>query len=147
MAMAPRLEMRQGQSLVMTPQLQQAIKLLQLSNLELAESVETEIERNPLLEREEADRRVVTGLQHVTSTLKQMGLGIDVRTELTGKASQAGSLEELLAWSRGVQGVHPCIDFSHHYARDVGAHNRYEDFVATLTAIQGYIVEKQEPGG
>ncbi|MDO9127915.1 MAG: RNA polymerase sigma-54 factor, partial [Parvibaculum sp.] len=50
MALAPRLEMRQGQSLVMTPQLQQAIKLLQLSNLELAEYVEQELERNPLLE-------------------------------------------------------------------------------------------------
>jgi RNA polymerase sigma-54 factor len=55
MAMSPRLEMRQGQALVMTPQLQQAIKLLQLSNLELAEFVETEIERNPLLEREEVE--------------------------------------------------------------------------------------------
>ncbi len=53
MAMIPRLEMRQGQSLVMTPQLQQAIKLLQLSNIELQEFVETELERNPLLEREE----------------------------------------------------------------------------------------------
>ncbi|MDO8839193.1 MAG: RNA polymerase factor sigma-54 [Parvibaculum sp.] len=50
MALAPRLEMRQGQSLVMTPQLQQAIKLLQLSNLELAEYVDQELERNPLLE-------------------------------------------------------------------------------------------------
>ncbi|HEY4343614.1 MAG TPA: hypothetical protein VGN05_04665, partial [Parvibaculum sp.] len=39
MALAPRLEMRQGQALVMTPQLQQAIKLLQLSNLELGEYV------------------------------------------------------------------------------------------------------------
>jgi len=60
MAMAPRLEMRQGQSLVMTPQLQQAIKLLQLSNLELSEFVDTEIERNPLLEREDVqgDERV-----------------------------------------------------------------------------------------
>ena len=46
-----RLDMRQGQSLVMTPQLQQAIKLLQLSNIELAEFVAEEIERNPLLER------------------------------------------------------------------------------------------------
>ncbi|MBC7769277.1 MAG: RNA polymerase factor sigma-54 [Phycisphaerales bacterium] len=53
MAMIPRLEMRQGQSLVMTPQLQQAIKLLQLSNVELQEFVEGELERNPLLEREE----------------------------------------------------------------------------------------------
>jgi RNA polymerase sigma-54 factor len=55
MAMSPKLEMRQGQALVMTPQLQQAIKLLQLSNLELAEFVEAEIERNPLLEREDAE--------------------------------------------------------------------------------------------
>ncbi|MET0183796.1 MAG: RNA polymerase factor sigma-54 [Caulobacterales bacterium] len=53
MAIAPRLEMRQGQALVMTPQLQQAIKLLQLSNIELQEFVEGELERNPLLEREE----------------------------------------------------------------------------------------------
>ncbi|MGQ0531873.1 MAG: RNA polymerase factor sigma-54 [Caulobacteraceae bacterium] len=53
MAMTPRLELRQGQALVMTPQLQQAIKLLQLSNLELQEFVEGELERNPLLEREE----------------------------------------------------------------------------------------------
>ena len=53
MAMMPRMELRQGQSLVMTPQLQQAIKLLQLSNQELAEFVEAELERNPLLERDE----------------------------------------------------------------------------------------------
>jgi len=52
-AIVPRLELRQGQSLVMTPQLQQAIKLLQLSNLELLEYVETELERNPLLEHDE----------------------------------------------------------------------------------------------
>jgi RNA polymerase sigma-54 factor len=47
--------MRQGQSLVMTPQLQQAIKLLQLSAVELAEFVEGELERNPLLERAEPE--------------------------------------------------------------------------------------------
>lgn len=54
MAMTPRLELRQGQALVMTPQLQQAIKLLQLSNIELQEFIEGELERNPLLEREES---------------------------------------------------------------------------------------------
>ena len=53
MAMKQSLDMRQGQSLVMTPQLQQAIKLLQLSNQELAEFVEAEIERNPLLQKAE----------------------------------------------------------------------------------------------
>ncbi|MNJ40646.1 RNA polymerase sigma-54 factor 1 [compost metagenome] len=50
-----RLEVRQGQGLVITPQLQQAIKLLQLSNLELEAFVEGELERNPLLQREEGE--------------------------------------------------------------------------------------------
>ena len=53
MALAPKLEFRQSQQLVMTPQLQQAIKLLQLSNLELAEFVEEQLEENPFLERNE----------------------------------------------------------------------------------------------
>jgi len=55
MALSHRQELRHSQSLVMTPQLQQAIKLLQLSNLELAAYIETELERNPLLERGDAD--------------------------------------------------------------------------------------------
>ncbi|MFN4141921.1 RNA polymerase factor sigma-54 [Aestuariivirga sp.] len=53
MALNQRLELRQGQSLVMTPQLQQAIKLLQMSNIELQAFVDQELERNPLLERDE----------------------------------------------------------------------------------------------
>jgi RNA polymerase sigma-54 factor len=55
MAIGPRLELRHSQTLVMTPQLQQAIKLLQFSNLELREYVETELERNPLLERADGE--------------------------------------------------------------------------------------------
>ncbi len=53
MSLGPRLELRHTQSLVMTPQLRQAIKLLQSSNLEVAAFVEEELERNPLLERDE----------------------------------------------------------------------------------------------
>jgi RNA polymerase sigma-54 factor len=53
MAIGPRLDLRQSQSLVMTPQLRQAIKLLQFSNVEVASFVEEELERNPLLERDE----------------------------------------------------------------------------------------------
>jgi len=55
MVLGPRLDLRQSQSLVMTPQLQQAIKLLQMSNVELTDYIEQEIEQNPLLEREDAD--------------------------------------------------------------------------------------------
>ncbi|MBK9080833.1 MAG: RNA polymerase factor sigma-54 [Rhizobiales bacterium] len=53
MGLSAKLMLRQGQSLVMTPQLLQAIKLLQLSNVELTAFVDEELERNPLLERAE----------------------------------------------------------------------------------------------
>lgn len=50
----PRLQIRQSQQLVMTPQLRQAIQLLQLNNLELDRFLESELERNPLLLRAES---------------------------------------------------------------------------------------------
>jgi RNA polymerase sigma-54 factor len=55
MALTQKLEIRQSQALVMTPQLMQAIKLLQLSNLDLTAYVDGELERNPLLERASDD--------------------------------------------------------------------------------------------
>lgn len=79
MALSPRLEIRQGQQLVLTPQLQQAIKLLQLSNLELSQFVEEELERNPLLERDErvdgreaaADREAPDALEGAADSLEE----------------------------------------------------------------------------
>jgi hypothetical protein len=56
MALSPKLELRQSQGLVMTPQLMQAIKLLQMSSLDLAAYVESELERNPLLERDSEEQ-------------------------------------------------------------------------------------------
>jgi RNA polymerase sigma-54 factor len=50
MALGPRLDIRQTQQLVMTPQLQQAIRLLALSNLEVESFIAEELERNPLLD-------------------------------------------------------------------------------------------------
>jgi len=49
-SLAPRLDLRQSQSLVMTPQLQQAIKLLALSNLEIEGVIAEEVDKNPLLD-------------------------------------------------------------------------------------------------
>src|SRR5262245_4532841 len=67
MALSQKLEIRQSQALVMTPQLMQAIKLLQLSNLDLTAYVDNELERNPLLERTaesepDTDRRSTDGV-------------------------------------------------------------------------------------
>ena len=67
MSLLQRLEVRQGQALVMTPQLLQAIKLLQLSHLDLAAYVEAELERNPLLERAEVEPPADTAPQEPAS--------------------------------------------------------------------------------
>lgn len=90
MALRQTLDMRQGQSLVMTPQLQQAIKLLQLSNQELAEFVDAEIERNPLLEHGESDTDTQSdareGDAKATGAREELGHG-DARE--MGAASEA----------------------------------------------------------
>ena len=54
MSLTPRLDLRQSQTLAMTPRLQQAIRLLQMSALELESAVAEELEKNPFLEREGA---------------------------------------------------------------------------------------------
>src|SRR5277367_6765478 len=53
MALSAKLSLRQGQTMVLTPQLLQAIKLLQMPNLELTQFIENELASNPLLERAE----------------------------------------------------------------------------------------------
>jgi len=91
MALSQKLQMRQGQSLVMTPQLQQAIKLLQMSNFELQAYVESELESNPLLERDERDD---AGRDIVTDGDGEAGpTDIAVSTELKDTAEQLSSGE------------------------------------------------------
>jgi RNA polymerase sigma-54 factor len=51
--MKQSLQLRIGQSLTMTPQLQQAIKLLQLSSLELQTEIQATLDANPLLEQDD----------------------------------------------------------------------------------------------
>jgi RNA polymerase sigma-54 factor len=85
MAITTKLEFRQGQQLVMTPQLQQAIRLLQYSNQELAQFIEGELERNPLLEVEEASPET-------------SGPAEADATELADAASAAGESESGEEW-------------------------------------------------
>ncbi len=83
MAIGPRLDIRQTQALVMTPQLQQAIRLLQLTNLELSQYVEQELERNPILERADAD-----GVSEVAS-IDDGNLSTDPVVDTVGEAVAA----------------------------------------------------------
>ena len=63
MALSAKLVMRQSQAMVLTPQLLQAIKLLQMPNLELTQFIENELASNPLLER--AEEREEPSLEQV----------------------------------------------------------------------------------
>ena len=91
MAITTKLELRQSHSLVMTPQLQQAIKLLQLSNMELATFVEAELERNPLLERADTEETggaaPETGAEPLTASAKEEADG--EATSATGESDAA----------------------------------------------------------
>jgi RNA polymerase sigma-54 factor len=85
MAVRQRMDLRQTQTLVMTPQLQQAIKLLELSNQELSAYVERELEQNPLLERDDADDDIAAGSDNEGNSESQPGPAasadpIDTRT-------------------------------------------------------------------
>ena len=81
-SISQKLEARQSQQLVMTPQLQQAIKLLQLTNLELAEFVASQLEENPFLEREEtAEAPTETDVAGSDSTRQENTASAEMPTE------------------------------------------------------------------
>ncbi len=95
MALIPRLELRQSQALVMTPQLQQAIKLLQLSNIDLIQYVEQELEQNPLLERGEDDYGVEDGLGPAKDAADSGDESLDDDSEEPGQTPLEAPLEAL----------------------------------------------------
>jgi RNA polymerase sigma-54 factor len=86
MALSPRLEVRQSQSLTLTPQLMQSIRLLQLSHLELNAFVEAELLRNPLLEREDGAEP-----------------GETETTELPERSAELNAAEDTVDYSERVQ--------------------------------------------
>jgi RNA polymerase sigma-54 factor len=94
MAISAKLELRQSQQLVMTPQLQQAIRLLQYSNMEVDAFIETELERNPLLERDDAAASLLAG-EFVNEALQpsepQSGGELERAVDLTQPVADAAA--------------------------------------------------------
>jgi RNA polymerase sigma-54 factor len=149
MSLAPRLDLRQSQSLVMTPQLQQAIKLLALSNLELEAFIGGELERNPLLEageiiaqpaRETVEpvegAEPVSGPDAGADTLIDRGAGaadspldVDYGAETfiddgpsDGVGTQRQSGSDLMSMGSAVGGSEDGPDFDSFAAPDIGLH-------------------------
>ncbi|MBJ7410089.1 MAG: RNA polymerase factor sigma-54 [Phenylobacterium sp.] len=117
MALSARLEIRQGQGLVITPQLQQAIKLLQMSNLELEAFVETELERNPLLQRDESENEAQDGPSDEAAAPAEHVADAEARADLdaahdeaspgeraTGDAPEVADAGGAIDWSRAGSG-------------------------------------------
>ena len=96
MAMTPRFEMKHSQGLVMTPQLQQAIKLLQLSSMELEAYVESEMERNPLLERDESVLRPADAGLSALEAANTFSEGPETGLQLRDDAPVMGAAAESL---------------------------------------------------
>ena len=74
-------------------------------------------------------------LQEVMNTLRKEGNKVTISPEVTGKSSQFGTLEELLQLSSEIEGILPCIDFSHWHAR-TGKSNSYQEFLAVLDQVE-----------
>ncbi|MCA1411030.1 RNA polymerase sigma-54 factor, partial [Bradyrhizobium sp. NBAIM20] len=121
MALTQRLEFRQSQSLVMTPQLMQAIKLLQLSNLDLTTFVEEELERNPLLERANDD---VAGAEAPTEVDQVSG---EQLAEAASRNAQDAAPTTYTEWGGGASGDE---DYN------------LEAFVAAETTLSGHLAEQ-----
>jgi deoxyribonuclease-4 len=79
--------------------------------------------------------RVKPHLQQITSQLKAEGNKVWIRLEVTGKATQFGTLEEVLDLSAEIEGIAPCIDFAHWHAR-TGKYNSYDEFTYILKQVE-----------
>jgi deoxyribonuclease IV len=88
------------------------------------------------MEKETVYKTIKQRMQEIMKTLKDEGNTIWVRPELTGKETQFGDIDELLKLSLDVEGVMPCIDFSHQHARYNGKYNTFPEFSEILGKVE-----------
>lgn len=171
MALGARLELRQGQGLVITPQLQQAIKLLQLSNLELEAFVEGELERNPLLQRDERESEPDREEQprseaddYSTDQVSDHAAAADMDTShdqaspgehATGDAQEAQHAGGAVDWSKAGKGggFEDTDDFEGRLTREKTLSEHLHDQLAvagltpTQNAIAAILIDGVDEGG
>jgi deoxyribonuclease IV len=84
---------------------------------------------------QEAYDMVSKALQKITQQLLDEGISVVLRPETMGKRTQFGTLEEVLSLSSEIEGIMPCLDFSHMHARE-GRQNSYSEFIAILAKVE-----------
>jgi len=75
-------------------------------------------------------------IKKIINEVKEFDKNIWIRPEISGKKSQFGDLNEVIKLSNDVEQVMPCIDFSHFFSRDLGAHNTFQEFKIILEKIE-----------
>lgn len=85
--------------------------------------------------KEEAYTKVSKSLRELSERLRSEGIPAVLRPETMGKRSQFGTLEELLSLSSEIEGLRPCLDFSHMHARE-GKENSYPEFTGILEQVE-----------
>ena len=84
---------------------------------------------------EQAFDEIRKELSQVVSILRSERVPVTLRVETMGKRSQFGSLEEVLNLCREINGLQPCLDFSHLHARE-GRVNSYDEFARVLSKVE-----------
>lgn len=79
--------------------------------------------------------RVVEQTKRIIDIVEKEKLKVWIRPETTGKGTQWGDLDEVIALSKEFKQVLPCIDFAHLHARSGGKWNTYDDFCTILDKI------------
>ena len=92
MVLAPRIEIKQSQKLMMNPQMQQAIQLLQLTNIQLSDMLTREMEQNPFLAFDAQHYREAGGdkggaQERAVRVQGTSGIGLGIALPLTGAAN------------------------------------------------------------
>lgn len=85
--------------------------------------------------KEAVYENVSKALRELTGQFLDEGIHAVLRPETMGKHTQFGTLEEVLALSEEIEGVMPCLDFSHMHARE-GKENSYPEFMAILSKVE-----------
>jgi RNA polymerase sigma-54 factor len=162
MALTQKLLIRQSQALVMTPQLMQAIKLLQLSHLDLASYVDGELERNPLLERPAEDEQArpeadAAGETTTEATVDEPGRADWTEDRLTSRPSVEDGIdsdpdnsfhEDGAAGTAGPNGSVEARPSAYSEWASVGATRRgdgeynLEAFVSAETTLAGHLAQQ-----
>ena len=88
----------------------------------------------------EVYRRIRKELKNIVRKVRQMNIDVDIRPELTGSSTKLGSLEEIIALSEEIEGIKPCIDWSHLHAR-TGEYNTAIEFQSVIDFIRSKLGE------